>query len=390
MLLAPVTGGAADYPFPGTTLRLQRSGAGEKLVLVLNDASIPVPAQGSPDNPAATAGLRLVLFGHDSPGEIAEFTAPPGLGQPGWKYGTSGTVRYRFRNSAAPGGSSPIRAVAVRAGKGLRIVARAVGLGLAGAQGAVGVRVEMGATRLCALFVGAAVLRDEAGRFIAKNAPAPGLVGCTDEGLFGVPCDASATCGGLCPGGSQCGGDPGLALPCTCIAANQPCGDTAPACNGTCPAGEECANVGGVPYPACGCLPVGSIGCGTVYPTCGGGECPAGTDCYETTFSCCGGFTITGCGCLTGPPPPPCGGPCPPGTICAVAPGLPQSCYPIPCAGGGACPSGSACGPIPGVGGEFCIPIPCDAGAGYPTCDGTCTSGLSCQGFAVGDCYCAP
>jgi hypothetical protein len=109
--------GASDLPLPGTILRLERAGGREKLLLVLNDPDIPVPAQGSPDNPAATAGLRVVLFGHDVPGEIAEVTAPPGLGRPGWKYGSTGFVRYRFRNGAAPGGPSPVRSVG-RAARG--------------------------------------------------------------------------------------------------------------------------------------------------------------------------------------------------------------------------------------------------------------------------------
>jgi hypothetical protein len=393
MLLGASSGGfAADHPLPGTTLRLDRSGAVERLVLVLNDASIPVPAQGSADNPAATAGLRVVLFGHDAPGEVAELVAPPGLGQPGWRYGSAGAVRYRFRNAGAPGGPSPIRAVSIRAGKGIRVVARDVGLGLAGPQGSIGVRVEMGSVRLCARFEGAAVLRDQAGRFVARNSPAPGLVECTDEGLFGVACDASATCGGTCPDGSQCGGDPGLAVPCSCISASQPCGDTDPVCNGACPAGETCANVGGVPYPSCACLPDGATGCGTVYPTCGDGECPLGTDCHVTTFTCCGGFTIEGCGCLSGPPPPPCGGPCAPGSICVpAAPKFPEGCYPTPCGGGTSCPSGSTCGTIPEIPIEICLPTPCTGGSAYPTCDGTCPGGLTCQGFAgAGDCFCGP
>jgi hypothetical protein len=392
LLCGPSRGGASDKPLPGTILRLQRSAGGEKMLLVLNDPSIPVPAQGSPDNPAATAGLRIMLFGHDVPGEMAEVTAPAGLGRPGWKYGSTGFVRYRFRNGAAPGGISPIRSVVLREGKGLRVVARAVGLALAGPQGSVGVRIEMGSIRLCALFAGSAVLRDQASLFLAKSAPAPGLVECTDEGLFGVPCDASATCGGTCPDGAACGGDPGLGLPCSCIAANQPCGDTAPVCNGTCPTGEECANVGGVPYPGCGCLPPGSVGCGTVSPTCGDGACPAGTSCFTTTFTCCGGFTITGCGCATEPPPPPCGGPCPPGGLCTTAPGFPEACYPITCDGPGTCPSGSECVPYPEFAIDVCAPIACIGGSGYPTCDGTCDTGLSCQGFVQngGACYCAP
>ena len=152
LLAMPLRSDAIDLPLPGTTLRLSRGGGGEKLVLVLNDAGIPIPTQGSADNPASTAGLRVTLFGHDAPGEIAELMAPAGLGRPGWRYGRPGFVRYRFRNGSAPGGISPIRSVVLREGKGLRVVARDIGLGLAGAQGSVGVRIEIGSIRLCALF----------------------------------------------------------------------------------------------------------------------------------------------------------------------------------------------------------------------------------------------
>jgi len=392
LLVMPLRSAAADLPLPGTTLRLSRGGGGEKLVLVLNDASIPAPGQGNADNPAA-AGLRVTLFGHDAPGEIAELVAPAGLGRPGWKYGTTGFVRYRFRNGSAPGGISPIRSVVLREGKGLRVVAKDIGLGLAGAQGSVGVRIEMGSIRLCALFAGEGVLRDEAGMFVAKNAPAPGLVECTDEALFGVPCDASATCGGTCSDGSLCGGVPGLGLGCRCVAGDQPCGGTSPVCNGTCPAGEECANVGGLPEPSCACVPTGSTGCGTV-ETCSEGDCPAGTSCFLTRFTCCGGVDVFGCGCATEPPPPPCGGPCPPGMICVPnVPGFAEGCYPMLCTiGGTPCPSGSTCVVPPGFSFEVCMPTPCTGGSGYPTCDGTCDPGLSCQDFVQfgGACYCTP
>jgi len=225
----------------------------DRCLVTLRDPAIPAPPPGGADDPA-TAGLRVLVFGHDTAGEMAELVAPGGLGRPGWSRGFRGGVRHRFRNRGAPAGPSPIRSVMLRDGRGLRIMAR-----------------------------------DAAGRFAATNAPAPGLVACTDEGLAAVPCDASATCGGTCPDGSHCGGLPALGVPCTCIAASQPCGDTEPVCNGTCPAGESCVNVGGVPYPDCACLPTGSTGCGTVYPTCGDGDCPAGTTCSVTTFTCCGG-----------------------------------------------------------------------------------------------------
>jgi len=169
------------------------------------------------------------------------------------------------------------------------------------------------------------------------------------------------TCTGLCSGDARCGGDY-YVNGCACVSPNQPCGDTAPVCNGQCPTGEECANIGGVPSPSCGCLPVGSTGCGAVYPECGEGDCPAGTTCLGTTFTCCGGVTIDGCACLTGPPPPPCGGTCPPGWQCVQFPGQ----------------------------GPMCIPPFCTGGSGAPVCDGTCSEpGTTCQELS-GLCFCLP
>jgi hypothetical protein len=349
-----------------------------------------VPAPGSADDPALNVGMRILLFGHSFSGEIAELVVPPGLGRPGWSESSAGPARYRFRNGDAPAGPSPVRWVSLREGRRLSVVAKAAGLALSVPQGSVGVRIEIGSGRLCALFAGESVRRDEAGAFVARWAPAPGgLVQCTDEGLFGVGCEASPLCGGLCPDGSQCSGVPGLGS-CTCVSPTQPCGDTATVCNGQCPAGEVCANIGGVPYPACGCLPAGSVGCGTV-ETCGDGDCPTGLGCYVHTFTCCGGLVLWGCGCSSEPQPPPCGGPCPPGLAClGPVPGFPQDCYPLPCSAS-SCPSGSTCEDL-GGGSLFCFPIACSGGSGYPACDGTCDPSLSCQGFVQGSgaCYCAP
>ena len=380
---------AADQVVPGARLRLEQSASGDSLVLVLSSPSLQVPTAGSADDPALNAGMRIVLFGHSFPGEIAELIVPPGLGRPGWSASATTPTRYRYRNSGAPAGPSPVRWATLRQGR-LRVVARAAGLALSGPQGSVGVRVEIGPNTICTVFAGAAVRRDEVGTFFTRGAPTPGLMDCGSEGLFGTPCEASSLCGGLCPDGSQCAGFPGFA-PCTCISSSGPCGDTAPVCSGQCPAGEVCSDVGGAPFNSCSCLPEGSVGCGMVYPTCGDGDCPPGLGCYLVTFTCCGGATISNCGCLSAPPTPPCGGPCPPGSLClGPAPGFPQACYPQACSAS-SCPPGSTCEDF-GGGALYCQPIVCSGGSGYPTCDGTCDPGLSCQGFpqGTGACCCAP
>jgi hypothetical protein len=253
-------------------------------------------------------------------------------------------------------------------------VARNAGLTLAEPQGAVAVIVEMGETRLCAVFDGEAIRRDEANFFVGRKAPTPSIATCDVDALLGIPCETSETCSGVCAGGAECGGEP--LVGCQCVSPDQPCGDTAPVCNGECPVGEECSNTGGVPYSSCACLPAGSTGCGTVDPVCGDGDCPAGLECNLTTFTCCGGFTFEACGCTSGPPDPPCGGTCPDTWQCLIGPGI-ELCIPYFCSGGsgapvcdGTCNASTECTTL--VGQCFCVEH-CNDGAPYPTCGGTCS-----------------
>jgi len=390
VLLHGVAGSAAatDHPVAGRRLVLKRTAGHEKLVLELNDPTVPVPAAGNADDPT-TAGLQLDLLGGNSLA-TATLSAPSGTG---WSAKTGITTRYRYTNPAAPAGPSPIRLVNLRDGRGLKIVARQVGLPLTAPEGRIAVRITMGGTRICAAFDDGSVRKDAAGMFLAKDAAVPAGSTCSD-GDLGVPCASSPSCEGACAGDGQCGGT--FALGCVCASPSQPCGDTAPVCNGQCPAGEECANIGGVPYPSCGCLPTGSTPCGGVYPSCGDGDCPPGLACFTDTFTCCGGTTITNCACLSGPPPPPCGGTCPPGWTCVQIPGQPEFCLPPPCQGGAGAPTcdgtcsastdhciafqSSSC---------FCLPA-CDGGDPGTTCGGTCTQG-SCQlNPSTGLCACAP
>lgn len=373
---------AADQPLAGKTLSLKRSASSQVLKLELRDAGIAAPVPGTADDPSLH-GLSLQLFGRALQ-EMETLAVPAG---PGWTVRSASPIRYTYRNPMAPSGPSPIRTLVYRAGKGVKLVARQVGLDVSAPQGAVGVLVRTGGAQVCGLFDPPSVKRDVAGLFSARNADAP--ASCASGALFATPCGEGAYCDGspCADPNAVCSSD--LGNGCVCISGAQPCGDTAPACNGECPAGEACSDVGGVPYPSCACLPAGSTGCGTV-GTCSDGDCPAGLGCYTQTFTCCGGFTITGCGCASGPPPPPCGGPCPPGSICAgPVPGFPQACYPTNCSGS-SCPAGSTCAPIGG--GMYCAPIPCSGGSGYPICNGTCDPGLSCHGYVQGSgaCYCAP
>ena len=176
---------AGDQSLAGTRLRLDRRGSSQRLVLVLRDRDITLPAAGSADDPIRS-GMRVVLFGNSIPGEVQELVIPPGSG---WNQWASPRQTYRFRNVDVPGLPTPVRFARLRQGRGLRIDARAAGLALWGSQTSIGVRVEMGSTRFCTVFAGGGVRRDEAALFAARDTPNPNLTACTDEALFRPACE---------------------------------------------------------------------------------------------------------------------------------------------------------------------------------------------------------
>jgi hypothetical protein len=393
-VLAAVVASAADHVVGGTQLTL-RAGAGGALTLQLRDPSLPIPAPGSPDDPSS-ASLLLTLFGRGSRTQ-GSVVAVPGAK---WRVRTSPIVTYRYADPAVAPGSVLVSNATLRAGAGLRVRAKTAALALTSPEGAIAVRVQMGTTRVCALFDPPAVRRDAGGRVVARDADAAALPNCDDDTLLGLPCEESgAACGGSCPGDAECAGGAGVGgatVGCECVSPHQSCGGTWPACNGECPAGEECADTGGTPYSSCGCLPVGSTPCGGVYPSCGDGDCPAGTTCLLDTFTCCGGTQISNCACLTGPPPPPCGGTCPAGWNCVgPAPGFPETCLPPFCSGGSGAPAcdgtcsqpGTECRALGGV--CFCL-APCIGGDPFPTCGGTCADPTWTCTPAVDGCSCLP
>lgn len=380
---------ADDHVVGGKQLLL-RAGPGGALTLQLRGSGVPVPAPGSADDPS-TAGMAVTVFGRASRAQ-ASFWAAPGAR---WRVRSVPRITYGFANPGAAVGSLEVQSASLREGAGLRVRARSSGIALASPEGSVAVRVDMGSTRVCAVFDPPAVRRDGGGRFVARDADAASLGNCDDDQLLALPCEESGVaCGGSCPGDSVCAGGPGLG--CSCVSPHQPCGDTAPACNGECPAGEACADIGGTPYPSCGCLPVGSTACGDVYPSCGDGDCPAGTTCLMDTFTCCGGVQISNCACLTGPPPPPCGGTCPAGWTCVgPAPGIPEFCLPPTCSGGTGAPvcdgtcsqPGTECTAIS----SLCLCMtPCIGGDAFPTCGGTCSDPTWTCTAATGICTCLP
>jgi hypothetical protein len=358
------TAGAADQPVAGRKLLIKRAASGaEKLVFASRDPAFLFPAIGGSDDPASGSPGGAMVEVFTQTGGQASYVVPPGLGKPGWRVKEGARDVYKFVDPPS-GALSALRVLVLKEGKLLKVVAKTTGLPLTGPLGAAGIRVTTGGLRSCAGFDAATIRQDVAGTYVAMDAPASTLADCSDASLAALaPCGDTPfpECGGGCPAGSVCSSQD-LAT-CTCVSSADPCGDTFPVCNGTCPAGEACFSQGSPPFVSCTCAPIGTTPCGSsAFPVCGG-DCPAGATCDPITNS--SPFIQDGCGCSAAP----CGGggtQCPPGFMCAIAPGF-----------------------------QVCAPIPCGGDPTYPTCDGACPAGWGCHALEIADaafttCLCAP
>jgi hypothetical protein len=179
---------AEDRPISATKMTLKRSASGRKsLTFVSKFLNLPFPAIGSSDDPAAgtPGGIEVELFSGSE--GIASFTAPPGLGTPGWKRTLDTVSSYKFTNSFAPAGPSIAKAIVVRQGRLLKIVTKDVPLDLAVPQQRMAIRITMGSQRACAAFLAPTITKDEPGKFVGKNAPASALPDCEDLTLANPP-----------------------------------------------------------------------------------------------------------------------------------------------------------------------------------------------------------
>jgi hypothetical protein len=234
----------------------------------------------------------------------------------------------------------------IQQSKKVTLTSKETGVPLAVAQGAIGIRVTTGGVRNCALFGPANVVKDEAGKFLAKNAVAP-------------PDCADATLG-----------------------APPPCGDSAPTCDGPCGAGEECGSTGG---GQCGCLPIGSSPCGDhLAPACGG-DCPSGQPC-NPLYPPVSQQGPVGCACDAPS--------CPNGFAWGIDDFGQGGCFPVGCSGtyptcGGACGEGGGCSPL-----NVTLVSPpltmCICAESAPCCGGgyECGAGDVCTNS--GSCSCSP
>jgi hypothetical protein len=165
------------HPISGERLVLKRSSSGRQiLVFVSKDPTVYVPAFGAADDPTVV-GSQIDVYSPAGSSPPFAITIPPVSGTPGWTTAPSPPA-YRFRNASAPAGYSVVRQVKLRAGKGLKIVARATGLDMTRPLGAVGIAWRLadesaGTPVICARFGSASVRRDVPPAFVARAAPPP-------------------------------------------------------------------------------------------------------------------------------------------------------------------------------------------------------------------------
>jgi len=296
---------ALDQPISAVKLSLSRSSSGkEKLVFVSKDPAFLFPALGSADEPGTgSPGGALLELGSLAQPVAPALVIPPGVGKPGWRSKDAKADVHKYANSDAPLGPSPVKALTLKQGKSIKVVAKAAGLDLSGAQGAVGIRLVTGSLRNCAFFDASTIRHDEAGRFDARMAAATALVDCTVM-VGGAPTTTTTT----------------SSTTTTLVFA--PCigGAGSPACDGSCASQDEhCAQTLDLrtTVNGCSCYPPGVTPCvASSYPTCGGACSGDGV---------CQAFKVEGgtvCGCVA------------PGSVCR---GIDFSCE------AGVCPPGGAC-----------------------------------------------
>jgi hypothetical protein len=185
---------AVDYPISGSKIALKFSASGRRsLTFVSKSKNMPFPAVGSADNPATgtPGGVRIDLFS-GTEGQVT-FNIPRGINKPGWSVGTGTVGQYKYVNPTAPGGTSIAKLVLLKQGRLLKIATKHVPLELVYPQQRMGIRITMGTTRACAMFLPSTVGGDEPGKFGASNAPATALPDCEDATLENPP----NACGGV-------------------------------------------------------------------------------------------------------------------------------------------------------------------------------------------------
>src|SRR5581483_5004987 len=158
------TARAVDQTLPGTKLDIRDASTRRSLVFQTKSSAVVAPS--GPDAPT-TVGATFQVFNPNS-GESATFDMPAA----NWSVNSTGTM-FRFRNRSAPAGPSAVKLAVIKDGRLIKVSAKDSGLTLdEPTQGSVGIVLTSGTRRYCALF-DSGIVRDQPGRFSARNAPAP-------------------------------------------------------------------------------------------------------------------------------------------------------------------------------------------------------------------------
>lgn len=152
--------GATNYLLPGKKLLLKN----DKLVWIAKDPGIQAPADDVVTvNPRPQLTVTTLL---DDQQESITLDAT-------WSVNGTATV-YKYKNLAAPAGDSPCKIVLLKPGKLIKAVCKLPLVDLSTPPlGGAAVSLTVGQDRYCTQFNNPSLYKDEAGKFLAKNAVAP-------------------------------------------------------------------------------------------------------------------------------------------------------------------------------------------------------------------------
>ena len=201
---------------------------GRESLKFVSRGSFNIPSPGSADDP--TVSGATVLLTNPVTGGSFTFHLPAAH----WGL-TSKKKAYRYRDSALAEPDT-VRSALIGTTV-IRVAARRTGIAMnTPSQGALGVVVTSGSAEYCARFDYGSIVRDQPGRFAARDAPAPSA--CppppTTTTITSPPTTTTTT----------------TTSSITTTTAAPTCAGTAPLCMGTCPPGHTC---GGAPLSPCTC-----------------------------------------------------------------------------------------------------------------------------------------
>jgi hypothetical protein len=325
---------ALDHPEEARKLSLKERNGRQSL-----SWSVRVPPPVAPSSNPVLVGATLEI--RSQGGESASFDLPAS----GWTADASGQA-FKWKNPAAPGGPSAVKAVTLRSQRIIKVTGKGTGITLdEAAQAGVTIGLVIGDDVYCSTCL--QPRRDESGRFYAVRCPPPAACGLTPttttDGITSSTTTSTTlpgVCGdGVVDPGEQCdAGDPGI---CDDVVVPVPitCGDPSSSTACECCSETDClfsAFGGGI--QCCGprlcqdTTGVGQVRRGACIPP----SCTQASDCNDAGYDCAGGTCCAQAGNLCGVVD------CCPGsgaTCTAVFPTTPICCRPA----GATCDSEGVC-----------------------------------------------